>query len=71
MSGLVNTLRKLVNTFHKFEEKFDKGALLLSMHHPYLFFMAIFIGGPLFVLCSVCICTIIIVLPISIIMGLV
>ena len=59
----------LVNTFHKFEEKFDKDALQLSMHHPYLFFMAIFIGGPLFVLCSVCICTIIIVLPISIIMG--
>lgn len=40
MSGLVNTLRKLENTFHKFEEKFDKSALQLCMHHPYLFFMA-------------------------------
>ena len=59
----------LVNTSHKFEKKFDKCALQLSMHHPYLFFLAIFRGAPLFVLCSVCICTIIIVLPISIIMG--
>ena len=59
----------LVNTFRKFEKNFDKRALKLSMHHPYLFFMAIFIGVPLFVLCSVCICTIIIVLPISLIMG--
>lgn len=50
----------LVNTFHKFEKKFDKCALQLSMRHPYLFFLAIFIGAPLFVLCSVCICTIII-----------
>lgn len=33
----------LVNTFHKFEEKFDKFVLQLSMHHPYLCFMAMFI----------------------------
>ena len=59
----------LVNTFHKFEKKFDKYALRLSMCHPYLFFLAIFIGAPLFVLCSVCICTVIIVLPVSLIMG--
>lgn len=59
----------LINTFHKFEKKFDKCALQLSMRHSYLFFLAVFIGAPLFVLCSVCICTIIIVLPVSIIIG--
>ncbi|MDD6736328.1 MAG: hypothetical protein PUE13_08490 [Clostridiales bacterium] len=59
----------LANSFRKFEKKFDKCVLQLSMHHPYLFIMAIFIGTPLFVLCSVCICTVIIVLPISLIMG--
>ena len=59
----------LVNTFRKFEKIFDKCVLQLSMRHPYLFFLAVFIGAPLFVLCSVCICTIIIVLPVSIIMG--
>ncbi|MDD6564827.1 MAG: hypothetical protein PUF08_07080 [Clostridiales bacterium] len=33
----------LVNTFHKFEEKFDKSVLQLSMHHPYLCFISMFI----------------------------
>ena len=40
-------------SIHNFEDKFDRNAERFAFHHPYLAFLAMFIGMPLFILIAV------------------
>ena len=35
-------------SIHNFEDKFDRNAERFAFHHPYLAFLAMFIGMPLY-----------------------
>lgn len=49
----------ILNSIHKFEDKINQITAYLFFYHPYLAFMAMFIGMPLFILVAVTICAII------------
>ncbi len=59
----------MARAVHNLENKFDKASVRLCQKHPYIFFLSVFIGAPLFVLAAVCVCTLTIIIPISLIMG--
>ena len=52
-------------SIHSFEDKFDRCAKRLALRHPYLAFLAIFIGIPLFILIAVAVSTTLIAIPIA------
>ena len=56
-------------SIHNFGDKFDRNAERLAFHHPYLAFIAMFIGMPLFILMEVTVSTTLIALPIAWIFG--
>ncbi|MDO5416246.1 MAG: hypothetical protein Q4F29_03510 [Lachnospiraceae bacterium] len=56
-------------TFHKWENRFDKGAERFVFHHPYFAFLAMFVGLPIFILGAVTTCTMAAVLPLALIFG--
>lgn len=45
-------------SIHNFEDKFDRCAERFALRHPYLAFLAMFIGMPLFILIGVAVCTV-------------
>lgn len=49
----------ILNSIQKFEDKFNQITEYFVFYHPYLAFMAMFIGMPLFILIAVTICAII------------
>ncbi len=59
----------ILKSFHRFEEKFDKQAERFAFHHPFLSFLIMFIGMPIFILLSVSLCTTLIALPMALIFG--
>lgn len=59
----------ILKSIHAFEDKFDRRAEYFAFRHPYLAFLAMFIGMPVFILFAVSICTAIIVLPLSFTFG--
>lgn len=56
-------------SIHNFEDKFDRNAECFAFHHPYLAFLAMFIGMPLFILIAVAVSTTLIAIPIAWIFG--
>lgn len=62
-------MKVILKSIQNFEDKFDRSAELFAFHHPYLAFLAIFIGMPIFVLIAVFISTVAITFPIAYIFG--
>lgn len=62
-------MKVILKSIQNFEDKFDRSAELFAFHHPYLAFLAIFIGMPIFVLIAVFISTVAITFPIVYIFG--
>lgn len=58
-------MRRIVQSIHKLERIFDTKAEWLAFHHPYLAFFTVFVGMPIVVLAAVCVCTTIVILPVS------
>lgn len=59
----------IVKAVHKFESSFDRKVEQFACAHPFLAFLAIVVGIPIFILCTVFVCTILITLPFSLIFG--
>lgn len=59
----------IMQRIYKFGELFDTRAKWMVCCHPYIAFLSVFIGVPIFILTAVGICTTAIVLPISWIIG--
>ena len=59
----------LLKSIHKFEDKFDRRAEHFVFRHPYLAFLAMFIGMPLFILATVAAYITVITLPLALIFG--
>lgn len=59
----------IVKSIHKFEDDFDRKAERFAFHHPYLAFVTMFIGMPLFILMAVAASTTVLALPMAWIFG--
>lgn len=59
----------IMKSIHKLESSFDKRAQHFAFHHPFLAYLAIFIGIPIFILLAVTVSTTLIALPIAWIFG--
>ena len=59
----------ILKSIHNFEDKFDRCAERFALRHPYLAFLAMFIGIPIFILIAVAGSTTLIALPIAWIFG--
>lgn len=59
----------ILKSIHSFEDKFDQYTERFMFHHPYLAFLAIFLGMPFIILIAVAVCTTAAVLPVSLIFG--
>lgn len=59
----------IIELIHKFEAAFDRKAERFAFHHPYLAFLAMFIGMPIFILIAVAVSTTLIALPMAWIFG--
>ena len=59
----------VTETIRKLERKFDKSAEKIMLRHPLLFYAAVFLATPLLVLLCVCLCTLVIIYPLSWIFG--
>ena len=51
------------------QNKFDKAVEKFMYRHPYVAFLTLFIGMPIFILIAVFVCTTVAILPISWAMG--
>lgn len=58
-------MTRILNSIHKAEQKFDHAAAHFFYHHPFLGYLSVFIGAPLFILAAVFLCTTILALPIA------
>ena len=56
-------------SIQKLEREFDERAAQFLWRHPFLGFLAVFIGAPLLVLLCVCVGTALIALPVGWLMG--
>lgn len=61
----MNMIKKIKKTQNIFEKQFEK----YFFHHPYMGFFFMLVGISTLILFAVTICTIVIMLPISCIMG--
>ena len=59
----------ILKSIHKFEDKFDRSAERFAFRNPYLAFLVMFIGMPIFILIAVATCTTIIAFPMAWIFG--
>lgn len=59
----------IIKSIHKFEDDFDRKAERFAFHHPYIAFVMMFIGIPLFTLMEVAASTTVLILPIAWILG--
>ena len=62
-------MKAILKSIRNFEDKFDRIAERFTFHHPYLAFLAMFIGMPIFILIAVFISTVVIIFPIAWIFG--
>lgn len=62
-------MTRIIKIIHRFEHSFDVRVRGFTQRHPYLSFLAAFVGMPLFILTSVLLGTMAIILPISWMMG--
>lgn len=60
---------RISKSIQKFEYEFDIKAERYIWRHPILGFLVIFVGMPAFVLLGVCICTIVIAVPMAWLFG--
>ncbi|MBO5031499.1 MAG: hypothetical protein J6D08_06380 [Lachnospiraceae bacterium] len=56
-------------SIQKFERKFDVKAERFLWRHPFLGFLSVFVGMPVFVLICVCISTVAVVFPMAWLFG--
>ena len=59
----------VLKSFHKLINQFDKCTERFALHHPYLAFIAMFVGMPMFILGAVAASTTLIMLPFAFIFG--
>lgn len=59
----------VLKSIYKMEKYFDKSVERFTLYHPYLTFLAMFIGMPIFMLLVVAVCTTFAVLPFALIFG--
>ena len=59
----------ILKSIQSFEDRFDRSAEHFAFHHPYLAFLVMFIGMPIFILIVVAACTTIITFPMAWIFG--
>lgn len=59
----------LIKSVSRFESRIDASIEKFIFHHKVLGFLMIFIGMPLVTLAAVCLCTIVITLPITLLFG--
>lgn len=62
-------MARWIDSIHRLEHKFDAKAKKLAREHPYIAFVTVLIGMPLFILSAVCISTTIIAIPIAGLFG--
>ncbi len=62
-------MKEILKSIRNFEDKFDRSAERFAFHHPYLAFLAMFIGMPILTLMAVVVSATIIILPIAWIFG--
>ena len=55
----------ILQTIQKYEREFDLRTAQFFWKHPFLGFLSIFVGMPIFVLTCVCVSTTVIALPIA------
>ena len=60
---------RILKSIKKFEYEFDIKAERFLWKHPFLGFLSIFVGMPVFVLGCVCICTVLITFPMAWLFG--
>lgn len=60
---------RITKAIQKFEHHFDVKAERFLWKHPFLGFLSVFVGIPLFVLACVCISTVVIASPIVWLLG--
>ena len=60
---------RILKSIQKFEYEFDIKAERFLWKHPFLGFLSIFVGMPVFVLGCVCICTVLITFPMAWLFG--
>ena len=58
-----------IQNIRKCEQEFDSKAARFLWKHPFLGFLSIFVGIPIFILICVCVSTIIIALPVAWLLG--
>ena len=59
----------ILNSMHKFENRFNERAQRFAFRHPYIAFLIMFIGMPLLILSAVTVGTALFVLPLALIFG--
>lgn len=59
----------IMKSIHQFTNRLDYCVQRYASHHPYMAFMTMFIGLPIFILLAVTACTMIITLPFAWIFG--
>lgn len=60
---------RITKSVRKFEHEFDMKAERFLWRHPFLGFLSIFVGMPIFVLVCVCISTVVIAFPMAWLFG--
>lgn len=58
-------MMQIKKQIQRIENKFDVASQRFIMRHPFLGFLAMFVGMPLFVLAMVCVDTIVLAFPIA------
>ena len=71
VSSIHNLRNRLhaVSSIHNLENRLDAAATLLAKRHPFLFYLCIFIGMPLFTLAAVFLASSAILLPVAWLSG--
>lgn len=59
----------ITKSIRKFEREFDLRAERFLWKHPFLGFLAMFVGMPMFILVCVCVSTTVIALPVAWLLG--
>lgn len=62
-------MTRLLKKIHKWENDFDRRAERYAMSHPYMSLFIMIIVMPIVVLAAVCLCTLAICLPLSLLVG--
>lgn len=62
-------MKVILKSIHTVESKFNRIAERFAFRHPYLTYLAMFIGVPVVILSAVAFCTAVVTLPLALIFG--